>query len=183
MVEPIPIGVTGIQVSETAKARPRLSEFCTGSGLDIGFGGDPIVPWAITMDMEKPYTQVGSKPQQLYGDCRVLPFLSGSLDFIYSSHLIEDFYWDEIRLILKEWIRVLKPSGRLVLYQPDQQVYLEHCRRTGQGINLAHKEQDFSLSAFKRRILSAIPHQILTEFNEPQEGTGYSFGLALQVNI
>lgn len=170
-------------MSETAKARPRLSEFCIGSGLDIGFGGDSIVPWAITMDMDKPYTQVGSNPQQLYGDCRVLPFLSGSLDFIYSSHLIEDFYWNEIKLILNEWIRVLKPSGKIILYQPDQQAYLEHCKKTGQGIgNQNHKEQDFSLSAFKRIVLSDIPHQILLEFNEPEERTGYSFGLVLKVN-
>lgn len=169
-------------MSETAKARPRLSAFCKGSGLDIGFGGDAIVPWAITMDMERPYTQVGDKPQHLFGDCQSLPFRDNTLDFIYSSHLIEDFHWPDILLILAEWIRTLKPKGKLILYQPDQRVYLDHCRRTGQGINQAHKEPDFSLSAFRKRILSKIGHTTLLEFNEPDEGTGYSWGLALEIN-
>jgi len=181
MVDGIPDGVTGIRVSETSKARPRLMEFCTGTGLDIGFGGDPIAPWAITMDQERPYTQVGKHPQQIFSDCRSLPFKDNTLDFIYSSHLLEDFWWDEVRAIVKEWTKALKPNGRLVTYCPDQKTYLDHCHRTGQGINLAHKEGNFGLSAFKERGLSAIRFEILHEFNEPDEGSGYSFGLAVRV--
>ena len=168
-------------ISGTSKARPRLAPFCTGSGIDIGYGGDPIVPWAITLDLPKPYTSVGNHPQNLSGDCRKLPFISESLDFVYSSHLIEDFYYKEIVSILLEWERVLRPSGRIVLYQPDQQSYLEDCKRKGEGSNEHHKEQDFSLVNFKKNVLSKIKHKILMEFNEPAEGSGYSWGIVIEV--
>jgi predicted SAM-dependent methyltransferase len=42
-----------------------------------------------------------------------------SIDLIYSSHTIEYFDRDEIIPILKEWSRVLKPSGILRLAVPD----------------------------------------------------------------
>jgi len=43
--------------SETSKCRDRLSKFCTGCGLDIGFGGDPIVEHAIRIDLPHPYAE------------------------------------------------------------------------------------------------------------------------------
>lgn len=45
--------------SETSKARDKLIGFCTGNGLDIGHGGDKIIPTAIGLDMAVMYTNVG----------------------------------------------------------------------------------------------------------------------------
>ena len=42
--------------SETSKCRPRLAKFCVGYGIDIGPGGDPIVPAAIRVDLPNPYS-------------------------------------------------------------------------------------------------------------------------------
>lgn len=166
---------------ETSKARGRLIQFCRGSGLDIGFGGDPIAPWAICMDQEKPYTNVGPHPQHIFGDCRSLPFMDNTLDFIYSSHLIEDFFWGEIQAIISEWTRVIKPSGMLVNYGPDQEEYVRHCGRIGTRPNEHHKEADFGLRSFKEIGLKNLRHKVVFEFNEPDEGTGYSFGIAVMV--
>jgi predicted SAM-dependent methyltransferase len=119
--------------SETGRYRAVLEKFCVGSGIDIGFGGDPITPAAIRMDLACPYTAVGRAPVQLGGDCRDLYWLrDGALDYVYSSHVLEDFPESETLPILQEWTRVLRPGGRLVLLLPDQQRYLAHCRRTGQ---------------------------------------------------
>lgn len=119
--------------SETSRYRVTLGKFCTGSGIDIGFGGDPITPTAIRMDLPSPYTAVGRVPLQLGGDCRDLYWLrDGVLDYVYSSHVLEDFPETETLPILKEWSRVLRPGGRLVLLLPDQQRYLAYCLRTGQ---------------------------------------------------
>jgi SAM-dependent methyltransferase len=141
-------------MSETAVARADLAPFCTGIGIDIGFGGDPIVPDALTFDMPTPYTSVGGCKQILRGDARDLSFLcTGSLDYVYSSHLVEDFtYSDQIDLMI-EWRRVLKSGGLLIIYCPDEAVYAAHCAATGQDYNLAHKERDFSLDTFIRRAL------------------------------
>jgi SAM-dependent methyltransferase len=134
--------------SETSKCRARLAPFCTGYGLDLGFGGDPITTSAIRVDQPLPYADTGNAPVQLGGDATNLYwFRDGVLDYLYSSHLLEDFIDTEKALV--EWLRVLKPGGRLVIFCPDEQVYREHCRRTGQTYNENHKHADFSLRLVK----------------------------------
>jgi predicted SAM-dependent methyltransferase len=139
--------------SETSRHRPLLAKFCLGAGIDIGCGGDPIMPGAIRMDLPSPYTSVGRSPIQLSGDCRDLHWLrDGGLDYVYSSHVLEDFPESETAAILQEWTRVLRPGGRLILLLPDHQRYLAYCRRTGQinadGVvgNPHHSIAHFSLS-------------------------------------
>lgn len=134
--------------SETSKCRDRLAPFCVGYGLDIGFGGDPITESAIRVDQPTPYARTGSCPVQLGGDATKLKwFQDGVLDYIYSSHLLEDF--DDTQTVLKEWLRVLKPRGRLIIFCPDEPAYREHCRKTGQTYNVHHKHADFSLEKVK----------------------------------
>lgn len=167
-------------MSETAQCRGRLAPFCTGMGLDVGFGGDPIAPHAITMDLPTPYTSVGKSPQHLSGDCRELYwFRNGVLDFIFSSHLIEDFEYLEQARIIKEWLRVLKVGGRIVLYQPDELVYSTHCRATGQPYNLAHKESDFSLATFKDKVLKWGGFNVAIDYENPQVET-YSWEIVIR---
>lgn len=52
-------------------------------------------------------------------DVRKLPFEDGEADEIYSSHLIEHFDFREAFDVLKEWQRVLKPEGILIIETPD----------------------------------------------------------------
>jgi predicted SAM-dependent methyltransferase len=122
--------------------------------MDVGYGGNKIVPTAWAFDMPQPYTKVGDDRQQLRGDCREFPFLSdNALDYIYSSHVLEDFRYDDLITIIREWKRVLKPGGLMVTNCPDQQRFLAHCAATGQSINDNHKEVDFSLQNFKWRVI------------------------------
>jgi predicted SAM-dependent methyltransferase len=132
--------------SETSKHRRVLAPFCRGFGLDIGFGGDPITPDAVRVDLEIPYGQTGSYGVQLGGDCRnLIWFKDETLDFVYSSHVLEDFDVTQTEPILREWSRVLKVGGKLILLQPDQPRYLAHCQKTGQPANEHHSIADFSL--------------------------------------
>jgi predicted SAM-dependent methyltransferase len=140
--------------SETSKCRERLAPFCLGYGVDLGFGGDPITETAIRIDMPKPYARTGSYQVQLGGDATKLHwFNDGVLDYVYSSHMLEDF--DDTRTILLEWLRVLRPGGRLIIFCPDEQVYRMHCHMTGQPYNEHHKIPDFNLAKVKR-ILTEI---------------------------
>jgi predicted SAM-dependent methyltransferase len=121
-----------------------LAPYCRGYGLDLGFGGDPIVDHAIRMDMPTPYTQVGKYPVQLGGSATSLHwFADGALDFVYSSHLLEDFV--ETKAVLEEWLRVLKTGGRLIIYCPDEQRYRAHCWKSGETYNTHHQHEFFSL--------------------------------------
>lgn len=48
-----------------------------------------------------------------------LPYEDESVDLIYASHVIEYFDRDEVKDVLNEWIRVLKPGGKLRLAVPN----------------------------------------------------------------
>jgi len=48
-----------------------------------------------------------------------LPYLSDSVDRIESYHLIEHISHTKVRAMLREWHRVLKPDGQLVIECPD----------------------------------------------------------------
>lgn len=150
------------KVSETSKCRASLAPFCIGDGMDIGFGGDPIVPHAICMDMLEAYARYESHSQHLHGDAANLHwFRDECLDFIYSSHVLEDFH--DTRVVLDEWLRVLKPGGHLVLYLPDEQTYRAYCRRQGKPPNAHHIHEDFSLKHVKDALLHRKDLEIIHE--------------------
>jgi ubiquinone/menaquinone biosynthesis C-methylase UbiE len=97
---------------------------------------------------------VGDLPVQLTGRAEDLYwFRDGVLDFVYASHLLEDYR--DTASVLREWLRVLKSGGRLVLFCPDEQIYRKHCTATGQAYNQQHVHADFSLE-FVKRILDRI---------------------------
>jgi len=127
-------------VSETNKHRDIFLPFCTGTGLDIGFGGDAIVKNAITFDLPNRYSFVGSDIQNIEGDARDLSMFSDNcLDYVYSSHCLEDM--EDTYGVLIEWLRVIKYNGYLCLLLPDEQIYRQrtHCR------NIEHKHENFSM--------------------------------------
>ncbi len=148
--------------SETSKCRARLAPYCAGYGLDVGCGGDPVVLHALRMDLPTPYARYSELPVQLGGDAaRLHWFADGQLDFVFSSHVLEDFI--DTRAVLREWIRVLRPGGRLVLFCPDEQAYRAHCAATGQPYNQHHVHADFSLAFVKRALEGICPVRVLHE--------------------
>lgn len=146
-------------ISECSLARPKLAPFLDKANhplvLEMGAGGDLTVPHALAFDMPQPYTQVGPGYRQVFrGHCGDLSgFCDGCVDGFATHHLLEDFTYGELVRIIGEWRRVLRPGGVIAINCPDQQRFLDHCARTGQGINLAHKEPDFSLHNFTTRVI------------------------------
>ena len=166
-------------MSETAASREILAPYCAEPwGVDLGFGGDPVVPHAITFDMPRPYTSVGGARQILRGDCRDLSmFCDGALDWVYSAHLVEDHYYSELHVILREWRRVIRPGGLLVTNAPDQQQFKAYIAEHNQGDNLAHREQDFSLDNFRRCLDTCGPWEEV--YAMPDDGR-YSWYLVVR---
>jgi SAM-dependent methyltransferase len=65
-------------------------------------------------------------------------FADNSVDEIVSIHYIQYFYYWEAEKILKEWLRVLKPQGELIIESPNlltacQMVMKEPFRAAGPG--------------------------------------------------
>jgi len=54
-----------------------------------------------------------------YTNINKLEFKNNSVDLLYASHVIEYFDREEIKPLLKEWKRVLKPGGILRLAVPN----------------------------------------------------------------
>lgn len=100
---------------ETAKARQRRKKegffeaYCNGRGIDIGYGGDLLTENCRGWDFE-------------HGDAQYLHGIKDSeFDFVYSSHVLEDMV--EPKIALKNWWRVLKNGGYLILYVPHRDLY------------------------------------------------------------
>jgi SAM-dependent methyltransferase len=134
----------GHENSETAKYRHLTVPYCNGNGVDIGSGGDPVVPWAISMDLPRGefatyHSQHDPRHAIHYGgDAKNLPFKDATLDFLYSSHLLEDFLdWDPV---LTEWARVVKPNGYVIILVPDKALWKAALDR-GQPPNCAHTHE------------------------------------------
>ncbi len=164
------------QKSETSKVRKSLETFCKGNGIDIGFGGDPITHSSITIDLPSPYAKYKSNPLHLKGSGDNLYwFKDGVLDYVYSSHLLEDF--EDTRKVLNEWLRVLKPNGNLVLFLPNEQSYRKFCAFNGKKPNHNHIHDNFSLNYLKEIINGRDDLKII---HEVEPSFIYSFELVIQ---
>lgn len=123
----------GPETEKSHDRRLRTSFFETymrGNGLDIGFIGgvedpEPVLPTAIGIDFDYPGY-----------DGRHLPFADGSQDYVYSSHCLEHI-WNPGGAI-REWFRVLKAGGFLILVVPHQYLY-EKRKRLPSRWNRNHK--------------------------------------------
>lgn len=162
--------------SETSKVRNSLKIFCNGNGIDIGFGGDPIIQSAITVDLPSPYAKYKNNPLHLRGSGDNLYwFKDNVLDYVYSSHLLEDF--ENTEEVINEWLRVIKIGGNLVLFLPDEQVYREYNKKLGKNPNHNHVHDHFSLEFIKDIIKSRDDVKII---HEVAISNIYSFELVLK---
>ena len=87
-----------------------FSKYMTGSVLDIGAGGDLVVPHAQEFDMKD-------------GDAnRIDQYLEkNSFDCVHSSHCLEHMFDPEDAL--QRWWSLVKTGGHMVLVVPDEALY------------------------------------------------------------
>lgn len=52
-------------------------------------------------------------------DARKLNYPNNSIDLIYSAHVLEHFPHGEVPIVLKEWHRVLKNGGKVIVVVPN----------------------------------------------------------------
>ena len=96
-------------------ARPALR-------LNLGCG-DKILPGYVNVDVVE--SRAGMRPDVVCDLHDLVPFADATADEILSVHVVEHFWRWEIGDVLREWTRVLKPGGRMIVECPN---LLSACR-------------------------------------------------------
>lgn len=90
-------------------------------------------PGWITLDM--------CRGADVYWDLRrALPFDDTSFERVYCSHVLEHFSYSDLRKLLLEVRRVLRPGGQFLITVPDAAIYVDaYARGTGPGDLLRYR--------------------------------------------
>lgn len=70
-----------------------------------------------------------------------IPQESGSVDCIYSRHMIEHLTFQEAQQALREWIRLLKPGGTATIICPNRDYHIRQILGIGRGMSPGAKSQ------------------------------------------
>ena len=84
--------------------------------LNLGCG-DKILEGYVNVDVAP--SRAGKRPDVLCDLHALAPFEENTVDEILSVHVVEHFWRWEVVDVLKEWVRVLKPGGLMVLECPN----------------------------------------------------------------
>ena len=159
------------QGNESGKVRWEIVPFTRGKGLDLGCGPHKAFPHFTGVDNLKDVEMFGiqMKPDVVVESCeRLTEFEAESLDFVFSSHLLEHI--EDYASALKEWWRVIKPGGHLVLYLPHKHLY-PNVGTPGANPDHKHDFEPFDIQDVMRELggWSLVENQIR------DEGMEYSF--------
>lgn len=90
----------------------------SGGSLKLNLGcGDKILPGYVNVDVVE--ARAGMKPDVICDLHDLAPFDDASAEEILSVHVVEHFWRWEVGDVLREWVRVLKPGGRMIVECPN----------------------------------------------------------------
>ncbi|MRW85659.1 methyltransferase domain-containing protein [Pseudoduganella sp. FT26W] len=109
---------TSKQMARRSTDRRFVTRWFVGHGIDIGCGPDPLSKFADFLPLMK-----SLRPWDMPdGDAMVMAGVSDeSYDFVHSSHCLEHLV-NPIEA-MKNWIRICRKGGHLVLTIPDEDLY------------------------------------------------------------
>lgn len=88
------------------------------AGLRLNLGcGDKILPGYVNVDVA--VSRAGERPDVICDLRRLEPFATACCDEVIAIHVVEHFWRWEIVDVLREWVRVLRPGGLMVLECPN----------------------------------------------------------------
>lgn len=111
------------EAAEVGKVKYDIVPYVRGRLLDIGAGPFKIFPYATSVDNLDHHRRFGwNFSPDIQADASNLSMLaSESWDCVFSSHTLE--HLQDTEKNLKEWFRVIKQGGYLVLYLPHKELY------------------------------------------------------------
>lgn len=94
-----------------------VEKYLRGLGFEIGTGTNRLSPTVLGCDC------FNHPDADMVWNCldAPYPFKEERFDFVFSSHVIEDFAPEEIPKVFAEWFRLVKRGGYLVLLVPDME--------------------------------------------------------------
>ena len=102
---------------DTGTVQPSDGGESLVQGIKLHLGcGPKIVKGFVNVDLPNNWSKV--KPDVEADISKPLPFPDNYADGIYAFHVIEHFWRWEVEDILKDWVRVLKPGGVMILELP-----------------------------------------------------------------
>lgn len=111
-------GVTSISIQRRIADHRFATRYFVGRGLDVGGGIDTL---ALFREFFPLATAITCYDQE-HGDAQYLKNVDdGAFDFVYSSHCLE--HMRDAREALRNWLRVVKSGGHLVIQVPDEDLY------------------------------------------------------------
>lgn len=110
-------------VAESKKIVWEVAPYLRGRGVDLGAGTFKILPHAMSVDNgHHEMFNHHINPDVRIDTCEKMDvFASQSMDFVYSSHLLEHI--ENHKAALAEWWRLVKVGGYLALYLPHKDFY------------------------------------------------------------
>lgn len=140
----INFGMHALLPSEASKYLDLIMPYLEKPCLDLGSGGYPVTDYAIQVEQSSEefnrYT-AGRRPDipiQIHGDILNLPFKDNTVGSVCASHLIEDWPRDKWPEFFREWKRVLRPGGYLIILVPERALWWHCVNEFGQVHNFSH---------------------------------------------
>lgn len=160
------------QCNESKKIVWEVAPYLRGRGVDIGAGDFKILPHAISVDNLNHVAFGFTHKPDIVADASKLDMLAScSMDWVYSSHTLE--HVEDMGATLREWWRLVKQGGYLVMYLPHKDYY----PNIGQpGANPDHKRD-----LLPHEVVAAMPDGWdLVSQQERNDGMEYSFLLVFK---
>lgn len=117
------VEVLGAAAAPSANRPVRLNLGC----------GDKVLAGYVNVDEAS--ARAGARPDVVCDVRRLEPFADASADEVMAIHVVEHFWRWEVADVLREWVRVLKPGGRMVLECPNLRVACEELLRDPAAAN------------------------------------------------
>ena len=96
-----------------------MKNYPSSKKLNIGSGAHKYPGW-LTADAFK-------SEADIYLNIRnKTPFKDNTWDIIYSEHMLEHIYIDDVPFVLKEIYRILKPNGLFRVTVPDLEIHAKN---------------------------------------------------------
>ena len=158
---------------ENRKCRHRIVAYLKGRGLDLGCGDEKICGEAIGIDIAGHAADIKLDLSEMEA---LRLFGNDQFDYVFSSHLLEDFRFPEAAL--QEWWRVLKYGGHMILYGPDPDYY--PCIGTP-GCNPNHKKDLYWQDVWQ--IIKGFGNAKLISHSRHNQSNEYSWQLVVRKQV